>query len=333
MFKPVSRTVFTRFWLKKMPMSKRFKIFAALAAALVLAGCAVFGSRVVTEVPAFSNAKIMGHLADPMLSEVSGLAASRRDPAVLWAVNDSGNPPYLYAMRQTGQVLARFEALGIPNNDWEDMAAFMRGKTPMLLVADVGDNREKRENGILYLFKEPKVDLEKKTGGHLVPDQIVPFVFEGGPVDCEAVAVDERDLSVWLISKRSRPPLVFRLSLPEPGDNKIQTAKKEGFLPLLFHPGQAPDGRALTDNSKAMRPTAADISTQGNRLLILTYAHAFLFTRTGSMTWPESMALGSQPLWLPDLPQAEAACLDPSGRVVHLTSEGSGSPVLRIDIP
>jgi hypothetical protein len=41
-----------------------------------------------------------------VLPELSGMAASRRHPGVLWAHNDSGNDAEVFAVRETGEVLA-----------------------------------------------------------------------------------------------------------------------------------------------------------------------------------------------------------------------------------
>ena len=54
----------------------------------------------------FGPALYAGSLLDHELDEVSGLAASRRSPGVLWAVNDGGNTHRLFALSLEGERLA-----------------------------------------------------------------------------------------------------------------------------------------------------------------------------------------------------------------------------------
>lgn len=62
-----------------------------------------------------------GQLDDPDLDEASGLAAGRRNPDVLWVVEDSLNPPVLYAVGTDASVRARISVRAL-NFDWEDLA-------------------------------------------------------------------------------------------------------------------------------------------------------------------------------------------------------------------
>ncbi len=54
---------------------------------------------------AFGPAVRVGALENESLRECSGLAASNRRSDLLWAVNDSGNGPYLYALQLDGRRL------------------------------------------------------------------------------------------------------------------------------------------------------------------------------------------------------------------------------------
>ena len=85
----------------------------------------------------------------PELREASGLAVSRTQPGVLWAHNDSGDAPTLYAITMKGVILARIAVLDAVAIDWEDIAA---GPCPedgatshCLYVADTGNNNRNRD--------------------------------------------------------------------------------------------------------------------------------------------------------------------------------------------
>src|SRR3954470_12775279 len=78
----------------------------------------------------------IGRLEHPAIREASGIVASRRHPGIFWVHNDSGNPPALYAIRRDG-ALVRAYRVGVPNVDWEDIAADGEGH---LFLGDTGNN-------------------------------------------------------------------------------------------------------------------------------------------------------------------------------------------------
>src|SRR3954468_6307892 len=78
----------------------------------------------------------LGRLDHPAIREASGIVASRRHPGVFWVHNDSQNPAALFAVRRDGSLVGEF-TLGVPNVDWEDIAADDQGH---LYLADTGNN-------------------------------------------------------------------------------------------------------------------------------------------------------------------------------------------------
>ena len=60
--------------------------------------------------------RVLGRVTDPRLSEISGLAASRAHPGVLYVQNDSGEPhARFFAIDTTGAVLAEHFHKGSEN--------------------------------------------------------------------------------------------------------------------------------------------------------------------------------------------------------------------------
>jgi hypothetical protein len=259
-----------------------------------------------------------GSLLDPELVEVSGLAASRRDPAVLWALNDGGNANRLYALSLAGEKLRAFD-VDVPEepggSDWEDLAAFRHAGAPQLLIADVGDNWSWRRSVRLWVVEEP--DLAAPAA-RLVPSARIDLVYADGARDCEAVAVDETDLSLLLVSKRTAPPVVYRadlapllaagggealarplarLALPPPS-----TARADALAPAMLH-----------------MPTALDLAPDGSAALVLTYAAGFRFPRGRGEGWAEAFARPPEQLPLPPLALAEAVAY--VGDSLFVTSE------------
>ena len=156
----------------------------------------------------------VGKITNPTLDELSGLAFSRLEHDVLWAVNDRGNKPLLHAIRTDGSDLGAIGITSGHNRDWEDVAAFTLGSTAYLMAADIGDNRSRRKSCVLYVIKEPAVP--KDGFKHRINVNIstrIEFTYEDGPRDCEAVAVDSKNKKILLVSKRTLPPVLYELPL------------------------------------------------------------------------------------------------------------------------
>jgi len=58
---------------------------------------------------------------DQQLEEASGLTASVSNPGMLWAINDSGNPPEVFLIDQHAKTRMVFTLLHAHNRDWEDI--------------------------------------------------------------------------------------------------------------------------------------------------------------------------------------------------------------------
>jgi hypothetical protein len=88
----------------------------------------------------------------PTLPEASGLALSRRDPNVLWSLNDSGAPTVV-ALSPSGELLGRVRIAGANVNDWEDVSVGPCGDESCLYIADTGNGGGTQRNDVVvYRF-------------------------------------------------------------------------------------------------------------------------------------------------------------------------------------
>lgn len=78
-----------------------------------------------------------GRMPPPTLAECSGIVASRRYPGIFWVHNDSGHRPAIYAVKESGELVAEVPVEGATNSDWEDIAGDDRG---LLYIGDIGNN-------------------------------------------------------------------------------------------------------------------------------------------------------------------------------------------------
>ena len=113
--------------------------------------------RVSFSAPTFAKAVTNGIINIPLLTEASGIAASRNNPGVLWTENDSKNAAVVYAIDSQGRNLGTY---ALPaNTDNEDIGIGPGPATNVsyLYVTDIGDNKSDRANIAIYQVPEPAV--------------------------------------------------------------------------------------------------------------------------------------------------------------------------------
>jgi len=266
-------------------------------------------------------------------NEISGMAASRLREDILWMANDGGGGSRIYAVSKTGKMLAIVRVRRARNVDWEDLSSFMfRGKA-YLLIADVGDNSSKRKTSTLYIIEEPVVEATQRIYSAWVkPAWSITFRYEDGPRDCEAVAVDESNNRVLLLSKRNKPPVLYALPILPSGDTSINTARRltevNTIKPLL---GGGLKTELLLIPFRSM-PTAMDISLDGTLLALSTYEQILLYRRKVPEPW--TAAIGRTPESIPivHLRQAEALSFGTADQAIYITTEKLPAPILRLDL-
>jgi len=190
------------------------------------------------------------------LVEISGMEYDARAD-VLYAVNDSGNDPDLYLLDPlTGKHLEHFEIPGARNRDWEDLALTPDGK---LLIADFGNNANKRDDLAIYLIDSLPDDRQK------IRTQLIRFAYEDQDkfppkkkkrhYDAEALVVYGDSLLIFT-KDRSRP---FS------GICKLYT------LPILpgTHTAKLLGTLHFKGKRKNAQITSADFDPQTGRLVLL----------------------------------------------------------------
>lgn len=283
----------------------------------------------------------VGNIENPLVEECSGLEASPTQPDLLWAINDGGHGPYLYAMATNGRHRGRYRVEGAQNRDWEGLDAFVWKNRSYLLIADFGDNKEIHPTHRLYILPEPQVRSEKASnkGRIMVSRQIIYQYPQQDGHDAEGVAVDLQQQKILLLTKRDNPPLVYELPLFPKDEQQIQTAKLVGPIERLPPPTR--QDRKHRFGAFRSQPTAMDISADNSTLVVLTYKDAYLFQRRASDTWAAALAKPPQKITLP-LPektpmliQREAITFkdDSKPYTLVVTSEGIGAAIYQVKAP
>ncbi|MGI2170448.1 hypothetical protein ACROAE_09660 [Shewanella sp. MF05960] len=312
-------------------MFKRISVFFYLILALSTSACAM--------PTGMSQA---GSITAPSIDEASGLAVSRINDQILWVHNDSGDTARIFAIDTQGQQLATLNITGVKNTDWEDIASFVYEGESYLLIADVGDNQAKRSQYQLHLIKEP--DLSLLNGQNNLSAQPVwsmTFTYPDGAHDCESVAVDSVKGKILLLTKRDTLPILYELPLMAPsvqsGSNNSpaqvmnKQAKRLGEIAPL--PTAVLDYVSIyTWAGFAGKPTAMDISADGLSAVVLTYTHAFYFSRTQPGDWLSLFSTTPLEITLPAIKQAEAVGFSQDGQSIYITSEMIPAPLYKMDL-
>jgi hypothetical protein len=272
---------------------------------------------------------LSGTITCPELSEISGLAVSHRNPDILWCINDSGNPATLYAVTTKGEFRRKYP-VNAPNQDWEDLSSFVWEGKPYLLIADVGDNDEKRNLYQIYIVEEPDLNNTSETLRTIPLVQTITFRYEDGLKDCESAAVDVSNRQILLVSKQTKIPQVYSFPLDFEPHASIQITKKMAALTKA----PLPTDEQKTRNplyQYAGQPTAMDVSESGELAVVLTYINCWIFVKD-KMDWTEAFQQTPVSVYLPLLRQAESICFDQTGRTIYVTTEKLPAPIYQIQI-
>jgi hypothetical protein len=275
------------------------------------------------------NAELIGMNHDPAISEISGAAISHFNSQQLFAVNDSQNSAALHLISAEGTALGQVRVNAAKNHDWEDLAAFTLEGTPHLLIADTGDNGGLRAFLTLYIVAEPARPL---------PDAIdvawrIDFKLPEGARDIEAVAVDAKADTIYLIAKRHFPRVLYRLPLRPKQRDAVVIAENIGTFNTLPPANNVEKNRDPKFGRFQGDITALALDAKGERALVLSYRDLYVYTRTPGEPLLKSLSRKPRRLHLPPMPQAEAIALDQDSNKAIVISERLLSPIYRVAIP
>lgn len=261
-------------------------------------------------------------LQSPAITEASGMAVSPTNPNFLWIINDSGGTPDIHLVGTDGTDRGKLTLKDTKNIDWEDLASFSLDGKAYLLVADTGDNNAVRDACVFHIVREPALPAEGKSLSlTTLPAWQIRFRYEGGPRDCESVAVDAAAEKIIFLSKRTKPPEVYELPLRAPRKRGTLTATRSGLTEMKVAGGSA---IPFFD-----QPTGLDISRDGSLASVVTYQGVFLFKRQPKESWAGTFARDPAYLGPHHLAQAESVAFSKDGKSIRVVPEGR-SPLIRI---
>lgn len=198
------------------------------------------------------------------IDESSGMVYLKDSTA--WLINDSGGADKIYLVNFRGELLKEFRVDNAKNKDWEDLARDEEGN---VFIADIGNNNSRRKDLRIYKIPNPEDEkgekIEAKKIKFRYPEQKkFPPKRKNLKFDAEALFYKEGNLFI-ITKNRTRPfdgeALIY----------KVPATKGEHEAELIgsFTPCEQRGSCSIT---------SADISPDGQKIVLLSYGKLWLFT-------------------------------------------------------
>lgn len=262
---------------------------------------------------AFGAPVELGRVADPGLTELSGIAVSRANPGIVWVHEDSGGEPVVYALDRAGTLAGSVRLAGVENTDWEDIAVGRcdpgEPERWCVVVGDIGVPGGDRAGFSLLRFEEPVLDGSAEIE---VAPEVLPVAYPGEAEDAEGLALTPEGEPVVVTKRADATAGIYRLP-----------AGAAVWEPLA----EVSTGAAGEDLTA--RATAADLSLDGSALLVRTYFHVWLFAAPGGAL---DLAAPPDPVEVDGAfeLQGEAIAWDTEEGGFLQVSEGAGPTLYRV---
>lgn len=289
-----------------------------------------------------SAPRLVAHVEDARLKELSGLAASRRFSGWVWAHNDSGDVARLFLLDGAGRTRAVVSLANAQAVDWEDIAVAGGAQDSTVTVADSGDNLHAREGIVLYRFRERDLPLQVLEGQDanapdvplLAPEVSIRadtlklrYPEADGAQDAEALAANASG-DLLLVTKSTGISRFYLALWPlgkAEGEQRLKLVAEKQF-------GSTEPGHRRV---REMLVTAADLSPDERRLALITYATLYVWKLPpgpwDKLDWKAVLASPAEVKPLPRLDQCESVAWMGAGQV-WVSSDGEHAPLWSVPV-
>jgi hypothetical protein len=265
---------------------------------------------------AYGAAELVGTIEYPGLDALSGIAASWRNPGVLYVHNDR-NEPAFFAVSERGAVLGRFTFAGASPRDLEDIEVARCPTGTCVYLADIGNNiAPMRAELVIFRLPEPEVRLDRPAAAPVpLSFERFAFTYPDGASDhnAESLLIDPGTGTVYIIDKVAAGQHSTVYKLPTLDATRPVKAVKVAELPV-------PAAGDQPATAASAHPCGASFLLRTNNTLYefrvapgAKFEDAFLAT-------PARVPVGVEP-------QGEAVAYAPDGRGYFTTSERPSPPI------
>jgi hypothetical protein len=290
--------------------------FFALRVAVFVALAPFVARMEAAQAPTFGAGVTNGIVDTYLITEASGIVASRQSSGVLWTHNDSGYRGSVFALATNGVFLGRYYVPDIFDGDFEDIAI---GPGPLaqfqyIYLGDIGDNFVNRTSIRVLRFPEPAAYAFQSNAPVEVPilnAEQITLSYPDGPFNAEALMVDPLSGDMFITTKDTNTARLYRATRAELDSGQPVT--------LTFM-------REISFRSVS----GADISPDGSLIAIRRPGKGGLWLRSAGQT--VSDALAASPITIPVIgqpiePNGESIGFDPDAWGYYTLSEGVSQPL------
>jgi hypothetical protein len=193
------------------------------------------------------------------LKEVSGNEMIANSD-LIWMINDSGNKPEVFGVNQQGGI-KKVVAVNAQNHDWEDLASDEKGN---LYIGDFGNNNQKRKTlTILKIANQDLLNTDKVEVAEISFEYPKSKKNKKVSYDAESLFYHQNYLYIFTksrIKKNLGKTMLFKVP------NMVGKHVAEFISEYSFC------------NSIYCRITAADISKDGKKVVLLNHQAVFVLT-------------------------------------------------------
>lgn len=179
------------------------------------------------------------------LDEISGMAASIKNPGCYWVHNDSGDRARIFLINTDGQIVCtlNIDTDYTDNRDWEDIAV---GPGPIdnesyIYIGEFGDNGRKYSNKFIFRITEPEINTGNTGQRMNYPvDSVstIKYDYKDGARDAEILMIDPATRDLYIVTKREENVQIYHLPYPQDySEEKIILEKSDVTLPFRLTNG------------------------------------------------------------------------------------------------
>ena len=201
--------------------------------------------------PCYGAVESLGQLGSDVVTEVSGMAASHRDPDLYYVIGDEQGTSEVAVVSEDGALSGRVEISGLSARNAEDLAVGSCGPgddSTCLYIGDIGNHVGLAD---LFVFRVPEPDLaDLPTRAEA---EALRYTYPADPTDAEALLVDHEGRPIVISKARfdestgeTGPTQVFRGgrdggSLEYVGDLDLPAPESPFFADVVGHVVTAAD--------------------------------------------------------------------------------------------
>ena len=195
------------------------------------------------------------------LNENSGMVIL--DSTSVWLIEDGSNKDAVYQVGMDGSLLRTIGIQHATNDDWEDLAADPRGN---VYIPDTGNNSLDRKELIIYKIRDPRMEKGEEIRASEIRVRYPPEKKGKEAARYDSEALFYREGWLYMITKDRGTPFtgiarIFRV----PSEAGSYEAEAIGsFTPCTQRAG--------------CTVTAADLSPDGTRVVLLGYGRLWVFS-------------------------------------------------------